>query len=126
MMQYACIHPSAVDAMVTALKFPPHHRTARAGRYWWFDARLNAERSSMMFQVHGDAISIMLADFGIFFVFIAMAKFLDATRSPDRILMGTTAAVAISVYAMWRFMDTLPQLAWRSSASGPTSSSCSK
>ena len=66
----------------------------------------------MMFPVHGDAVSIMLADLGILLVLVAMAKLLDATRSPDRILMGMTAAIAISVYAAWRFTDTLPPLAW--------------
>src|SRR5215212_6318102 len=65
----------------------------------------------MMFPTASDNMSILSIDLGILVGLLVMAQLLDPRRARDRILFGITTAAFLILYGLWRWRDTLPELA---------------
>jgi cellulose synthase (UDP-forming) len=65
----------------------------------------------MMFPTASDNMSILSIDLGILVGLLMMAQLLDPLRARDRILFGITTAAFLILYGLWRWRDTLPELA---------------
>lgn len=64
-----------------------------------------------MFPTANDDGSILTIDIGLLFGLLVMARLLDPLRTRDRILFGLTTAAFLTIYALWRWTDTLPTFA---------------
>ena len=64
-----------------------------------------------MFPTASDNMSILSIDLGILVGLLVMAQLLDPRRARDRMLFGITTAAFLTLYGLWRWRDTLPELA---------------
>ena len=64
-----------------------------------------------MFPTASDNMSILSIDLGILVGLLVMAQLLDPLRARDRMLFGITTAAFLILYGLWRWRDTLPELA---------------
>src|SRR5215211_7583161 len=55
--------------------------------------------------------SILTIDTGLLVGLLVMARLLDPLRARDRMLFGITTAAFLILYGLWRWRDTLPELA---------------
>jgi cellulose synthase (UDP-forming) len=65
-----------------------------------------------MFESAADNSSILSIDLGLLIGLLVMGRLLDPLRARDRILLGSTAAALLMIYAVWRWHDTLPTFAF--------------
>lgn len=72
-----------------------------------------------MFPTANDDGSILLVSAGLLIGLLVMTRLLDPRRTVDRILFGVTTAAFLVIYALWRWTDTLPGLAFSAQSLWP-------
>ncbi|MHC2334140.1 glycosyltransferase family 2 protein [Bradyrhizobium sp. USDA 4454] len=72
-----------------------------------------------MFPTAADNSSILTIDIGILLGLLVMARLLEPLRAGHRILFGATTAALLTVYALWRWNDTLPPFEWSAQSLWP-------
>jgi cellulose synthase (UDP-forming) len=70
------------------------------------------QKGGLMFETAADNSSILSIDLGLLIGLLVMKRLLDPSLARDRILFGSTAGSLLIMYALWRWHDTLPTLAF--------------
>jgi cellulose synthase (UDP-forming) len=73
---------------------------------------IHRQKGRLMFESAADNSSILSIDLGLLIGLLVMGRLLDPLRARDRILLGSTAAALLMIYAVWRWHDTLPTFAF--------------
>ena len=68
---------------------------------------LYRRKGKVMFETAADISSILSIDVGILFALATLSRLLDPSSARDRVLFGATTGCLLSVYALWRWHDTL-------------------
>ncbi|WP_375775950.1 glycosyltransferase family 2 protein [Bradyrhizobium sp. ma5] len=63
-----------------------------------------------MFPTASDIGPVLTIDIGIMLGLVVIARVLDPKRMTDRLLFGVVTAGLLTIYALWRWQDTLPPL----------------
>jgi cellulose synthase (UDP-forming) len=73
---------------------------------------IHRQKGRLMFESAADNSSILSIDLGLLIGLLVMGRLLDPLRARYRILLGSTAAALLMIYAVWRWHDTLPTFAF--------------
>jgi cellulose synthase (UDP-forming) len=73
---------------------------------------IHRQESGLMFETAADNSSILSIDLGLLIGLLVLRRLLDPALTRDRILFGLTAGSLLTVYALWRWHDTLPPFAF--------------
>src|SRR5260370_1734148 len=73
---------------------------------------IHRQKGGLMFETAADNSSILSIDLGLLIGLLVMGRLLDPLLARDRILFGSTAGSLLMIYAIWRWHDTLPTVAF--------------
>jgi len=73
---------------------------------------IHRQKGGLMFETAADNSSILSIDLGLLIGLLVLKRLLDPSLIRDRVLFGCTAGALLTVYALWRWHDTLPSFSF--------------